>query len=53
MWIQKVSVRVLKEIDVLIQHCLIGVNIKFLCVDIGSSCARLCQECFFVAKVTF
>ena len=47
------SLCVLKETDVQIQHCLIGVNIKFLCVDTGFSCARPCQEFFFVEKVTF
>ena len=47
MWRQKVSVYSRKLMFKYIQHCFIGVNIKFLCVDTGFSCARLCQEFFF------
>ena len=48
------SLCVLKEIDVLIQNCLIGVNIKFLCVDTGFFlCKAVSRVLFLLRKLLF
>ena len=44
---RKVDLCVLKEIGVQIQHLFDWCTHRFLCVGMGFSCIRLCQEFFF------